>query len=289
MNSIILFMLTVLGIAIVAVVYLRGNRRLLKRYSHRFIDFDGIYEKEDISEHIKSLLFQYISLTVKFDERGMEYHSHIKDFDTDVSPHTFSLEPLEPKEGNILALDSNYVSITYQYPSKKYVWPVGQKITYGFITACIPPDSSTEETNVKLLFPEAVERVQKRDFLRIEPPYDKPVFAKFVSDGVELQEPLINISGGGFGFFTTRGMKTFAKGSVHYNVALNIQNTLLPIEQVRVVNIIDRTKIVGRGGKTRFFCGFQFEKIDERVRKKIIQYVIQVEREGLRRLSRMFD
>jgi len=281
-------MLTILGIAIVAFVYLRGNKRLLKGYSHKLVSFDGIYGEENITEHIKSLLLQYVSLTIKFDERSMGYHSHVKDIDTYASPHTLSLESLEPKEGNTLALDSNYVSVIYQYPSKKkYAWSIGQKVTYGFITACIPPDST--ETNIKLLFPEAIERVQQRDFLRIEPPYDRPVIAKFVSDGVELQEQLINISGGGFGFFTTRGMKTFAKGSVHNNVVLNIQNILLPIEQIRVANIIDRTKIVGSGGKTRFFCGVQFEKIDEKVRKKIIQYVIQIEREDLRRLSRMFD
>lgn len=290
MDSMILFVLTVIGITIVAIVYLIGSRNLFKKTKYRVVDLDTIHGEEDVAEHIKSLLEQYIPLTVKFDERSMDYHSYIKAVNTYASPCTFSLESLEPKEGNALALDSNYISITYHYPTKKkYAWSVGQKTLYGFTTVCIPPDSN-EETDVKLLLPETIDKVQKRDFLRIEPPYDRPIFAKFVDDdGDDVQEQLVNISGGGFGFFTTRGVKTFAKGTLHNNVILNIQDTFLPIEQAVVANIIDRTKIVGRGGKSRFFCGIQFVKIDERVRTKIIQYVIQIEREDLRRLSRMFD
>jgi c-di-GMP-binding flagellar brake protein YcgR len=252
--------------------YLRRPRRLSRA--------EKIDNPSDIKQLLKDAKKQRVRFRVRMNERKRSFNSSL----VRLSGGWLLIDSLFPEEGNTLIADAALITIDFNLKEDDRNLLV---IPYTFTATFAGNETVDGLPALRITLPNIIWRVQRRNYLRISPPVNQPAYISFSLDETPVREKIANISGGGVGFYTTYSKSVLWIGRRLKNVVISIPGrdnipcsiTVHSLMQTEQTVLIDRKPY-------HFFCGAEFSDIDEKLREKIVQYVIEKEREALRRLSR---
>jgi len=243
---------------------------------------EKIDRMSDIRALLDTILQQRVRLMVRLNERRRSYSSSL----VAIGPSHLLIDALFPAEGNELIGDAGFIIVDFilrgTQANRLYA-------PYSFRSTFMHPEEYSGFPALRIGFPESITRNQKRNYLRISPPVNEPLFFECVLAGKKLKEKIINLSGGGVSFYTNHGKSVFLPGRILKeitiglpgNVAIECSFIVRKLSQNEQPVFIDGTQIFN-------YCGGEFTDIQETTRDKIIKYVVEQERLALKRLSREF-
>lgn len=192
------------------------------------------------------------------------------------------IDSLVPEEGNDLIKDAENVFISFVLKEDEVT---GKNIPYEFSTSFIKEITSEGPKQFVLHFPKELVRKQRREYLRVSPPEKNPAFIYFSLNGVEHRCKIIDISGGGVAFSTDLDDAVLGVGTELHDVTIEIPGS----PNVSCIAIVHKKIALGSFNieakrKNVYICGAKFKEIKEEERQVIIKYVVNIEREELKRL-----
>lgn len=192
------------------------------------------------------------------------------------------IDALIPEEGNELIKEAENITINFVLKEDEVT---GKNIPYEFSTTFIKEVTTEGPKQFILHFPKELIRKQRREYLRVSPPEKNPAFICFSLNGVEHRCKVIDISGGGVAFATDLDDTTLSVGTELRDVTIEIPGS----PNVSCMAIVHKKIALGSFNletkrKNVYICGAKYKEIKEEERQLIIKYVVNIEREELRRL-----
>jgi len=264
---------------ILTIIVPKFFRRSRFNAAFSFSAFDVIENHTDIMRLLAVIKDQKVRFKIKLNNRGTSFNSALLNFDTS----SLLIDALFPPEGNELIQHSNFITVSFTIREANH-------IPYIFRTMFLSGEIFQSYPALRIAFPQSIKRDQRRNFHRVEPSVQEPLYISFILDGSPLHCKIANISGGGVAFYTNVSKMTLWPGR-HIDFA----SIILPHSTIRncmaIVYTISQTAypVLIDGKPFHFLCGAEYVDIDNATREKIIRYVIEKERDELKRVSREFE
>ena len=274
----------IIGFAI-ALIYQQWQKRQLERTLARVLDADVLSSFEDIKTILSMAQKQRVPFAVRKNGMGKPFNSFL--VKTDYSSSALLIDSLIPEGGNELMVDSKFVGVEFFFKNTKEEY---LNIPYTFHTVYLRRENYQNHPALRISFPESIKRNQRRDYNRVEPSIEEPIKITLELKDGKVIENMANISGGGVGFYTNLDKSVLWLGNKIKSVSFNLPDGTEITSQliVRWVTKNVPDEIVNKK-RLHFYCGAEFAELNEALRKKIILYIIEIEREELRRISKIFD
>ena len=269
----------------IAVIYQHWQKRQLERNLARVLDADVLNSFEDIKTILTMAQEQRIPLAVRKNGRGKAFNSFL--VKTDYSASALLIDNLIPEEGNELMVDSRFVDVEFFFKNTKEKY---LNIPYNFHGIYLRRENYQNHPAMRISFPESINRHQRRDYNRVTPSAEEPIEIILKLKNGDATETMANISGGGVGFYTNLDKSVLSPGKKINSASFNLPDGTEITSQLIVRWISKKVPLeIINKKKLHFYCGAEFAELDRALRKKIILYIIEREREELRRISKMFD
>ena len=235
-----------------------------------------LYSRTEILAVLRTLIQKVALITVHFDHGKSFLLTTMLAFSD--SDGGFILDVGANREMNQKAVLSDKLILT----------AVVDKVKIQFSIKGLFPTEYEGRPALRGNFPEAVLRLQRREFFRLSTPIATPVIMSTViqrQDGSALSAdiPLFDISGGGIGLMTDPEISAlFEKGDLLADCRIQ-----LPEEGLLVANFIVRNKfdVTTRSGGQFVRVGCEFADIPPARLNMVQRYITRVERERKARLS----
>lgn len=270
-------------LALVIVIALVLSYRRAKHKKEYLYDGDSNLRSPDrIHKVLVWAMRNKVPFSVRLKGSENTYTSYLlRIIDTKKEKQIF-IDALVPEEGNQLIKDAGNVFINFVLKEDEVT---GKNIPYEFSTTYIKEITSEGPKQFVLHFPKELIRRQRREYLRVSPPERNPAFIYFSLDGVEHRCKIIDISGGGVAFSTDLDDSILGVGTELRDVTIEIPGS----PTVSCIAIVHKKIALGSFNveakrKNVYVCGAKFKEIKEEERQVIIKYVVNIEREELRRL-----
>ncbi len=239
---------------------------------------------EDIDDQqlIRTLLQQSIDtrekLAIKLNDRGRAFTSSI----LDISTRELIVDALFPYEGNEFVQAAKFLSVGFTVAETV-------KTPYRFTSSFLGSITHAGYPALRISLPGLIKRDQKRNYHRVTPTANEDLTISFMLEGKHVTEKIANISGGGIGFFTNLGKQILWSGKTLEPATVSIpQAPEIPcIVVVYTAHQTDNPVIID-GKPCYYYCGAEFRNLEDTEREKIIQYVVEKERDELKRINRQF-
>lgn len=181
---------------------------------------------------------------------------------------------LSPPGGNNLLPYSKSLNVTFTLPSGE---GRADRTSYSFNAFFIRNETFENMPVVRITFPEL------RRYHRVEPAAGELITVSS-SLGAGAQQHLANISEGGIGFYTDSDNALLRKGgSFTVTFTLPDGSGITAPVVARWISRLQPEKIIqGRG--YGFFCGVEFQEMEQRMRQSIAAYVEKRKQEELKKL-----
>ena len=281
MESLVSLISALIFFLIIFVLYRTNlNKKSIKdQQNGSILPFNILDTTTAIFPVLKAVMDQKSRFKVRLNNKGRFFNSSLIKVDY---PYLF-IDGLFPFEGNPLIKKSRHITINFTINEIA-------RIPYTFRSRYIKDEHISGYDALRIKFPEFIERDQKRYYHRIEPHLNNPAHINFILNKKKIQEKIVNISGGGIGFYTNLGTSDLWCGKKLSSVQLYLKNSPLNtgISIVSIMRLADLPVLIS-GKLLHYYCGVEFYDIDEKMRSKIIKYVIENERKSLKRLSRSFE
>jgi len=269
----------------IASIYQQWQKRQLEKTLARVLDADVLNSFEDIKTILTMAQEQRVPFAVRKNGRGKPFNSFL--IKTDYSSSALLIDSLIPEEGNELMVDSRFVDVEFFFRNTKKEY---LNIPYNFHVVYLRRENYQNHPALRISFPESINRNQRRDYNRVEPSIEEPIEIILKLKDGEAIETVVNISGGGVGFYTNLDRSVLSPGNKIKSASFNLPDGTEITSQL-IVRRVTRNipgEIINKKN-LHFYCGAEFAELDEALRKKIILYIIEREREELRRISKIFD
>jgi len=239
--------------------------------------FDATEDAHLIHDVLELALEKRAAFKVRLNNRGRSFSSTI----LKVDESAVFIDVLFPYEGNELIADSKFLNIEFIIKQIAHV-------PYTFSALYMNSEVYDGYPCLRITLPNKIVRDQKRNYHRVSPSVNDPVYVKFELDGEPVSEKVANISGGGLGFFTNFGKAVLWNKREIRHAEITIPEPVT-IELMTIVYTASQAQYpVLIGGKPYYYyCGAEFVGLDTKVREQIIRYVIEKEREELKRINRL--
>ncbi len=243
---------------------------------------ERIENRSEISTILKTVISQKVYLKVRLNGRRRSFLSTL----LSIQSSTLLIDALFPPEGNELITDTNFLRIDFTLRETAIE---GSHIPYTFDVNYLNKEEMQNYPALRITFPQFIKRDQKRSYFRIDPPVNKPIYIHFFLDGQQTSAKIANISAGGVGFYTNQTKSVFWRNRKLKPVSIPLPG-FPTIECAAIVHAHRQNDppVLIDGNPVYYLCGVEFADLDTPQREIIIQYVIEKEREELRRLSREF-
>ncbi len=268
-------LLIVVGTILVFIIASRKKARQIPKE----VTYDELSTEQRI-KNVLTLCLNYKSvLTVGIEGRQFKYTSYL--LAIDLKEKVLIIDKLIPEEGNLLLKDSEYLTVSFIILEDK----VGRRnIPYDFNSQFVKAIMFKGSMANVIKLPNKITRRQRREYLRVKPPSKDNVYIFFSIDGIEYKEKVFDISGGGVAFFTGLTDSELKVGMTLKDVKISIPG-VPTIETMALIRKKERVEGHGYidGKRVTHICGAKFVEISNEARDLIIKYVVNVEREELRR------
>lgn len=273
-SSVVIFFLCV-ALAIAVQYNIKRSGRKAAEYSTVPL-LDVLEDPRQIRSTLGTIDGTRTNLKIRLNDRGRPFTSSVLKVEND---HLL-IDALFPHEGNDLIQDTGFLNVEFVIKKQKH-------IPYQFTSRFIAKETYNDFPAIKIHLPGTIKRDQKRNFHRIEPSVSDPIYIRFTLENRTYEEKAANISGGGIGFYTNLSGDVLWPGRELHDATITLPKPL-SVECLSVIHTIhNRDHPVLINNKTAsYYCGAEFDRIDKQARDTIIKYVIEKEREELKRLNR---
>jgi len=286
-DAIIIICSIFIVVSLIAFMFQLWQKRQIKNALAKLLDADVLSTHKDIKTILVMAQDQRVPFVIKKNAKGKSFNSFLIKIDSSSNPTTLLIDSLFPEEGNELIVSSQFISVSLfpKNTESEYL-----NLPYVFNALYLRGETYRGHPALRISFPETIKRNQRRNYKRVEPSIEQPINITLKLKDGEVTENVDNISGGGVGFYTS-----LDKSILHPASKINSVFFTLPDGTEITCQLIVRrfTKNVPKETSSSkhyyFYCGAEFMDLDNALRKKIILYVLQREREVLKRLSREFD
>ncbi len=257
--------------------------QVLFRKHRRLLLAERIEGPADIKAVLKEALRQKARFKVRMNARKRSFSSSL----VDIGSSSLIIDALFPEEGNILVSGSRFIEVDLMLREADNEL---LHIPYTFASKFISKERFQGYPAVRVEIPDLIRRIQRREYLRITPPIKEPIYIQFELDGKQISEKIDNISGGGIGFCTSLSKSVLWRGRHIEGITIALPGGRPVIHcnmNIKSLGQSDRPVLID-GKPYYFFCGAEFVGIEDTVRESIVHYVIEKERDELKRLSREF-
>ena len=240
---------------------------------------DILKDRPAILAVLNAVILQKARFRIRMNNRGRSFNSSLVRLDY---PYLL-IDALFPFEGNEIIDESEFITADF-------VIEENGRIPYTFRSKYIRKEQVDGYEALRIEFPEAIKRDQKRYYHRITPHVNEKTYVEFIINNESVREKIANISGGGLGFYTNLRSDVLWPGKRLSPVYIFLNGTTVK-SSMAVVNLMHQADIpvLINGRPRHYYCGAEFLDIDEKMRSKIIKYVVNSERKYLKRLSRGFE
>jgi len=285
--AIIIISLIFVVVSLIAFTFQIWQKRQIKNALAKLLDADVLSTYKDITTILAMAQKQRVPFIIKRNAKGESFNSFLIKIDSISTPHTLLIDSLFPEEGNELIVTSQFISVAFSLKNTESEY---LNIPYVFIIHYLRGETHRGHPALRISFPETIKRNQRRNYKRVEPLIKEPINIALKFKDREVTENVANISGGGIGFYTNLDKSILRPGSKINSVFFTLPDGTKITCQLIVRRITRNVpKEISNSKHYPFYCGAEFVDLDNVLNKKIILYVLQREREDLKRLSREFD
>ena len=274
-------------VIIVAFIFQLRQKQQREKDLSKVLDANLINTHKDIRAILKMVQEERVPFVVRKNGRGKTFNSFL--INTNFSPKspTILIDSLVPEEGNELVLDSQFISIEFflkKTESEYFHTP------YTFNAIYLNSETYKGHPALRLSFPKNIKRTQRRDYNRIEPSREEPINVTLTLKDRKVTENVVNLSGGGVGFYTNLDESVIQLGK-----KIDLASFALPDGTEITSKLIIRwiSKNVPEEIRSRkrcyLYCGAEFIDLDKVLCEKIIKYVLKKERDDLKKMSMEFE
>ena len=288
MNPFEILIAVVIAVLILGMIYNTTSKIISSKISKsKLTKIDFINNPSDIHNLINLAIKDKTRIKLKINNREPSYNTSIIKKESILNNHILLIDSLFPPDGNDKI---QYAKSAIAEFSFKGIESKSNLIPYSFTTNYIDQKEYENIKSLRITFPKAINRRQKREFLRVEPSVNKPLFIKFKIKDKKMTQKIENISAGGVNFFTNLTKAVLWPGKRIEKVLI----TLPDQSQIKCPIIIksiyqNNDPIILDGKRYLYSCGAQFLEIDNNVSNNIIKYVLEKERKELKHLHREFE
>ena len=270
----LLWVLLATGVASGVLLWVRHRRR--RSAPPAFVSADRIHQQRDIIALLQQVVEQRATLRVRLRGRGASFTSLLLTLDDT----TMLIDSLFPDEGNQLIDEAQSIDLEFII---RGVASTPFRCSAPFHEHCRHESYAA----LRLGLPELIVRNQKRNFHRVSPPVNAPVFLNCTINNQRHRFPVANISGGGIGFFTNLSQSVLFPGQMLIAASVSLPEAV-DIPGTAVIHAFRQPSypVLIDGEPFHYYCGAEFITIDAPAREAIIRYVVDQERRTLQRLHR---
>jgi len=288
MNPFEILLIVLLIISIFGLIYNTVTKLIRDRITNKNLPKnDLVKDPNDIQNLINTVIKQKSRIKIKINNKGQSYISSIIKIESMLNSHTLIIDSLFPIEGNdkIQYSKSSTAEFNIKETDKSRI-----HIPYSFEANYIDHKEYENFDAIRLTFPKAINRGQKREYLRIEPSINNPLFIKFEVNNKKMTQKIENISAGGICFYTNIVKTILWPGKRIEKAVITLPDSSRIKCPIMVRSLLQNNEPVIIDGKRYFYnCGVQFMGISNNTRERIIKYVLEKERNELKRLNREFE
>jgi c-di-GMP-binding flagellar brake protein YcgR len=288
MNPFEILIIVVIAVLILGMIYNTTSKIISSKISKsKLPKIDFINNPSDIHNLIDLAINEKTRIKLKINNREPSYNTSIIKKESILNHHTLQIDSLFPPEGNDKIQHSFKAVAEFII---KGIATENQIIPYSFTTNYIDQKDYENFKSLRITFPKAINRRQKREFLRVEPSVNKPLFIKFKIKDNKMTQKIENISAGGISFFTNLTKTVLWPGKRIEKILITLPDQSQLTCPILIRSIFRNNDPIFIGGKRySYSCGAQFLEIDNNVRDNIIKYVLEKERNELKHLHREFE
>ncbi len=288
MNPFEILIVVVVAVFIFGMIYNTTSKIILSKISKsKLPKIDFINNPSDIHNLINLAIKEKTRIKLKINNREPSYNTSIIKKESILNNHILLIDSLFPPEGNDKI---QYSKSTIAEFSIKEIDTKSKLIPYSFTTNYIDQKEYENFKSLRITFPKVINRIQKRNFLRVEPSVNQPLFIKFKIKDKKMTQKIENISAGGINFFTNLTKTVLWPGKRIEKVLITLPDQSQITCPILIRSIFQNNDPIFIGGKRYLYsCGAQFLEIDNSVKDNIIKYVLEKERNELKHLHREFE
>jgi len=274
--------LLIILVVVFVLAFLLYKLQLFFKKSYSVARNEKIDNPADIKEILQTVMRQKSRFRVHLNARKRSFNSSL----LEIRSRSLVIDSLFPEEGNDLIADSEFLRIDFTVRESD---EEGSYIPYTFDTTFVRKILLNNYPALRIDYPEFLKRDQKRKYFRIVPPVNQPLFIDFLLDGKQVTEKIGDISAGGAGFYTNYGKSVLYVGRRLDSLSIALPGHKTINCHAIVHSIAQNENPVLIEGKPFFYsCGIEFGGVERSVHHEIIQYVVEKEREALKRMNRGF-
>jgi c-di-GMP-binding flagellar brake protein YcgR len=288
MNPFEILILVLIAVLILGMIYNTTSKIISSKISKsKLPKIDFINNPSDIHNLINLAIKDKTRIKLKINNREPSYNTSIIKKESILNSHTLLIDSLFPPDGNDKI---QYAKSAIAEFSFKGIESKSNLIPYSFTTNYIDQKEYENFNALRITFPKAINRGQKREFLRIEPSVNQPLFIKFKIKDKKMTQKIENISAGGVNFFTNLTKAVLCHGKRIEQVLITLPDQSQIRCPIVIKSIFQNNDLIFIDGKRySYSCGAQFLEIDNSVKDNIIKYVLEKERNELKNLHREFE
>lgn len=228
--------------------------------------------QQKIKTTIKEFCEKKLPLSITIDNNHTTFMSTLIAFDPEEK--WLIIDTLIPDAGNKYLKESEYFKITCNQNNS----------VNSFSSSYIDEVTYSTYPSIKIRYPETIEIVQRRSYVRVDPSITKPIVISFESgklSQLEINIPVRDISEGGVSLILPVDIgKKLSKGTVFDKVSISIP---------------DRGKIITKGiirsllqeSSEKQICGVELLGLTEDQMDIIYRYVVERQKEKLRKAKKI--
>jgi len=272
-------------ISFVVLAYLLYKRR--RKLSYRLETRLASLEVEALSgtaQILNKVKDQRVRISIELNGRGTSYNSLLLEAKHLGTPPTLLIDSLFPKEGNELIQYSDFIKVDFSVLESGQT---RQNIPYSFTATFIQGENLEGYPAFRISYPEEIKREQKREYMRISPSVNEPLYITFDLEGKKTSEKIANISAGGVGFYTNLDKDVLWPDRKFGNVFIDLPGSVV-IQCLVIVYTLSKIDypVLIDNKPYHHYCGAQFVDIEKETREKLVNYILEQERNALKRINR---
>lgn len=215
-------------------------------------DFTDPYQ---IEFHLEEIIKERGFISLKLDDHPAQYYTIFLRLEKGEEPGIFT-DTMMPDQGNDLIMKSTKITFSYTFQGKHY----------DFKSKYLEMEKK-EFTAFKIAIPQKIETVEHRQFVRVKPSLNEPVYV--LSEEGDIEET-VDISAGGLAFYTKR---TIAEGKVYDKFIFTLPPGNRKIHTpAEVLRFIERA---APSRKDKNICCVEFTDMKHSQTEFLIKFVFQ--------------
>lgn len=272
---------------LIAFLFQLWQKRQGKQATANILDANIFNTYNEIKTVLVKTQEQRLPIIIRKNAKGNSFNSSLIKIDSSSNSPTLLIDSLIPEEGNELMANSKFISVDFALTETDNEH---SSIPYTFNALYLQRETYQGHPALRLSFPKIIQRNQRRNYNRVEPSASEPIEITLNLGNIKAKENVVNISGGGVGFYSNLDESVLRLGKKIDSISFSLPDGTEITSQL-IIRWVTKNipKEILNKKHYHSYCGAEFIDLDKDLREKIVQYVIKRERDDLKKHSLEFD